>query len=776
MSHMRTLTSAHWGIYEVEWENGRAKALHSFGDDPDPSPIGLHALSEDVARLRVRRPSVRRSWLEGGPGSRPELRGREPFVEIDWDEAVTLVANDLARVRRLHGNRAIFGGSYGWSSAGRFHHAQSQIHRFLNSIGGYVRHVDSYSLGAARVAMPHIVASMDELMASMTSWDVLARHCELFVAFGGVPHKNAQITAGGSGEHRLKGGLHAMRAAGTRFVNVTPTRDDLDTGGPVEWIAIRPNTDTALLLALAYTLHAEGLHAPAFLHSHTVGFDRFLPYLTGASDGQAKDAAWAAAITGVPAERIVALARDMASHRTMLNISWSLQRADHGEQPFWALVTLACMLGQVGLPGGGFGVGYGAVNLTGSPNARFSGPTLPQGDNAVADFIPVARIADMLLDPGGSFAYNGRNHTYADIRLVYWAGGNPFHHHQDLNRLMQAWRKPETIVAHEQFWTPAAKFADIVLPATTTLERDDIGYATREKHIVAMRKACEPVGEARDDFAIFSDIAEHLGAKSVYTEDRTAMQWLEHLYEAGRNRAEKAGVALPPFATFWETGLVTTGDAVEPPILLADFRHDPTGHPLKTPSGRIEIFSERVASFGYADCPGHPVWLEPVEWLGSAAAERFPLHLLSDQPTTRLHSQLDHSPHSQAAKVRGRQPVTLSRADAASRGIADGDLVRIFNDRGACVSAAIVSDDIRPGVARLSTGAWFDPEDGGTNRPLEKHGNPNVLTLDRGASQLSQGCMAQTCLVEIERYDGEAPDVTAHTLPVLLSSRTSEDT
>ncbi|HJQ59108.1 MAG TPA: molybdopterin dinucleotide binding domain-containing protein, partial [Vineibacter sp.] len=151
---------------------------------------------------------------------------------------------------------------------------------------------------------------------------------------------------------------------------------------------------------------------------------------------------------------------------------------------------------------------------------------------------------------------------------------------------------------------------------------------------------------------------------------------------------------------------------------------------------------------------------------------RFPLHLLSDQPTTRLHSQLDPSPHSQAAKVKGRQPVTLSRQDAAARGIAEGDLVRIFNDRGACLSAAIVSDTIRPGVARLSTGAWFDPLDTDTNRPLEKHGNPNVLTLDRGASSLSQGCMAQTCLVEIERYEGAAPDVTAHAVPVLVPART----
>ena len=232
MTHQRTLTAAHWGVYEVEYdEHGKATRLHPFSKDPDPSPIGLHMLSDEVSRLRVRRPAVRKSWLEHGPGAAPELRGQEPFVEVPWDEALDLVAGELTRVKDRYSNRAIFGGSYGWSSAGRFHHAQSQVQRFLNSFGGFVRHIDSYSLGAARVLMPHIVASMEELMAMHTRWDVLAKDCKLFVTFGGVPHKNAQINAGGATLHHVKGGLYAMREQGVRFVNVTPTAEDLDTGG-----------------------------------------------------------------------------------------------------------------------------------------------------------------------------------------------------------------------------------------------------------------------------------------------------------------------------------------------------------------------------------------------------------------------------------------------------------------------------------------------------------------------------------------------------------------
>ena len=428
------------------------------------------------------------------------------------------------------------------------------------------------------------------------------------------------------------------------------------------------------------------------------------------------------------------------------------------------------MLGQIGLPGGGFGVGYGPVNLMGSPHPRYSGPTLPQGTNAVADFIPVARFTDMLLHPGERFDYNGAQHTYPDIKLVYWAGGNPYHHHQDLNRLRQAWRKPDTIVFHEQFWTPAAKMADIVLPATTSLERDDIGYGTREPYVIAMKKAREPIGEARDDYAIFNALATRLGVGEQHSEGRkTTQEWLSHLYEEARVKSAKVGVTLPPFEEFWDAGLAEAKGESRDPVMLASFRADPEANKLKTPSGRIEIYSEKIASFGYDDCPPHATWLEPVEWLGSKTAERYPLHMLSDQPADKLHSQLDHSPHSRATKIKGRQPVTLHPADAKARGIAAGDLVRLFNDRGACLAAARLSDRIRPGVVRLSTGAWFDPADAGSNRPLEKHGNPNALTLDIGASKLSQGCIAQTCLVEIERFDGPAPGVTAHQMPAFVS-------
>jgi biotin/methionine sulfoxide reductase len=520
------------------------------------------------------------------------------------------------------------------------------------------------------------------------------------------------------------------------------------------------------MLALAHELLTMGRADGAFLARCTAGFERFRDYLLGATDGTPKTVEWAESITGVPAARTKTLAREMAATRTMLNVTWSLQRAEHGEQPFWAVVALASVLGQIGLPGGGFGLGYGAMNAIGSAHPRVKGPSLPQGRNPIAAFIPVARIADMLLHPGEGFTYAGAIHAYPHVRLVYWAGGNPFHHHQDLGRLRRAWERPDTIVVHEQYWTAAAKLADIVLPATIAAERNDIGFATREAGLVAMRQAVPPFAEARDDFAIFADLAARLGVEDAFTEGLDEQAWLARLYGGFAGNARAAGIEVPAFEEFWTRGLLDLSQHDRPVVFLQAFRQDPKAHPLPTPSGRIELFSDRVAAAGVGDCPGHPAWLPPTEWLGAAQATRHPLHLVSDQPERRLHSQLDHAPWSLAGKRDGRESVMINPADAAARGIGDGDVVEVFNDRGRCLAAAQVSGAIMPGVVRLATGAWTDP----ASDALDAHGNPNVLTADRPASGFSQGCGALSCLVEIAPCHDPRPP-TAHAPPTFDAAR-----
>jgi biotin/methionine sulfoxide reductase len=383
------------------------------------------------------------------------------------------------------------------------------------------------------------------------------------------------------------------------------------------------------------------------------------------------------------------------------------------------------------------------------------------GKNRAVRAIPVARIADMLEHPLGEYDFNGVRHYYPDIRMVYWAGGNPFHHHQDLNRLRRAWARPETIVVHESWWTPTARRADIVLPATTTLERNDVGGSTRDRFVFAMHQAIKPVAASRNDYDIFRDLAGRAGHEDAFTEGRSEMQWLLRIYDGVRRGAHERGIRLPEFEAFWRAGWCELPAPDDDFVLFEAFRADPDAHPLRTPSGRIELFSAAVAAFGYDDCPGHAAWLPPAEWLGAPEAARHPLHLVTAQPADRLHAQMDPGPVSRANKVSGREALRIHPRDAAQRGIAAGDVVRVFNERGACLAGAVLDEGLLEGVVSMATGAWYDPAEDG----LERHGNPNVLSRDAGTSRLAQGSSALSALVEVERYAGAAPAVEVHRPP-----------
>jgi len=771
MTTYRRRSHSHWGAFTAEVRDGRLVGVTPFERDPGPTDLITSMPASVHSPMRIAEPMVRAGWLEHGPASKAR-RGAEPFVPVSWERALDLVAEELARVKTGFGNRAIFGGSYGWSSAGRFHHARTQLHRFLYGFGGCVAQVTNYSYASALVLLPHIIGTVEPVQSRITDWRSILRHTNLMVMFGGASLKNGQVSAGGAGAHEYEPWLRRARAAGIDFVNISPVREDTAGFLQAEWLAARPNTDAALMLGLAHTLYVEGLHDQAFLERYCTGFERFVPYLTGAADGQPKDAEWAARITEIDAETIRALARRMAKGRTMLTAAWSIQRGDHGEQPYWMLIVLAAMLGQIGLPGGGFGFGYGSINGMGTPRQELPTPAMSAGSNPIGIAIPVARVADLLLQPGASYEFNGKTLTYPDIKLVYWAGGNPFHHHQDLNRLVRAFQQPDTVIVHEPWWTATARHADIVLPATTTVERNDLGAASRDRFILAMPQVIPPLGQARNDFDIFSDLAGRLGFREHVTEGRDEMGWVRHLYD--RTRAEVLGrnVEMPDFDTFWRDGFVEFREPTEDYVLFEAFRRDPEADRLRTRSGKIEIYCETIAKMGYDDCPPHPCWLEPAEWLGAASAARFPLHLVSNQPRTRLHGQLDDGPVSRASKVAGREPCWIHPADAAARFIADGDVVTVFNDRGRCLAGAVVTDRVRPGVVQLAAGAWFDPAEPGVPGALDKHGNPNVLTYDRGTSRLGQGPSALTALVEVEKFVGTAPRVTAFEPPPIVRQAT----
>jgi biotin/methionine sulfoxide reductase len=289
----------------------------------------------------------------------------------------------------------------------------------------------------------------------------------------------------------------------------------------------------------------------------------------------------------------------------------------------------------------------------------------------------------------------------------------------------------------------------VVLPVTTTLERDDLGAGRGDTHLIAMQRADEPYAEARDEYDIFADLAQRLGYREAFTEGRTSGEWLRHLYEDWG-----ADLDLPGFDDFWAAGEVELPGRRVDTVLFAGFRD---GRPLDTPSGKIELYSATVAGFGYDECPGHPVFHEP-------ELSPYPIVLICNQPASRLHSQLDMGGVSQQAKIAGREPLRLHPADAAARGITDGDVVRVHNDLGSLLAGARLSDACAPGVAQLSTGAWFDPS--APDVATCVHGNPNVLTRDVGTSRLAQGCTGQQARVEISRHDGPTPPVRAYDPPL----------
>lgn len=744
---------SHWGAFTVLVQGQKIVGIEPFSEDPSPSRIINSVAGWGDSNKRILRPKIRRGWLQKRWASDGRLRGEDDFVEVSWDEALDLVAEEINRVRHLHGNASIFAGSYGWTSCGRFHHAPTQLKRMLNLVGGYTGHVDTYSIAAGPAMLREALGSDALCKGGATTLDNVAKHTETLIVFGALSPRTAQIEAGGIGAHMLETRIRELKRRGAHVVLISPYRDDIPSWVGAAWHPIRPNTDTALMLAMAGEIVAANAHDAIFLERYCSGAEEFVAYLKGESDGVPKNAEWAEDITGIAAATIRDLASALTSTRSMLSVSWSLQRAHHGEQPFWAALGLAAVVGQIGLPGGGVAFGYGSLGGVGEPLSLARAPAIRVGKMAIDSFIPVARISDLLLRPGEPFEFEGKTHVYPDIRLVYWAGGNPFHHHQDLNRLRRAWAKPETIVVQEIAWTATAARADIVLPATSSLERNDLSATDRSSFIVAMKKAIEPIGSSRNDYDIIRDISGRLGVLDDFSLNRTEMEWLKALYEDTRSDLKnRLQYDIADFETFWDVGYTkvpTRGDYVA----LGDFRKDPSGSALPTESGKIVLTSQKLKKLRYSDCRSHPAWIEPAEWLDEETlSSPNSFHLISHQPTGRLHSQLESEPLSVSNKVGGIEQVQLHPNDAKRLGVGNGDLVKLWNARGQCLAVAAINDAVCERVAILPTGSWFNPADNSSN-PLELSGNPNVLTLDRGSSNLGQGCAAHTCIVNVALVD-----------------------
>ncbi|MEM1994306.1 MAG: molybdopterin-dependent oxidoreductase, partial [Nitrososphaerales archaeon] len=521
---------------------------------------------------RVRYPLKRVGFVPGGK-SPTDNRGKGEFVRISWDEALEIVASELKRIKETYGNSAIYAGADWATVFPSFHHIYNLLYRFFHLFGGRTEYRTFYSNAAINVAWPY---SLGSDLTYNDPEDIL-ENTKLILFLWTDP----AVTSTHRNDNHNNLWLKKCKEKGIRMIHVNPKFTDSMAAYGDKWIPIIPGTDCALLAAMAYVMIQENLYDKEFIAKYTVGFEKFADYILGREDGVPKTPEWAAPICGIDAATIRELAREVATTKpAVIWQGWGAQRAAYGEQPVRMAITIAAMTGNIGIPGGC--VVQGPNNSNSLRRVETMVGSLPVPPNPVKTFFPMVLIADALLNPGKPFRWDRGDYVFPDIKAIYWAGFNQLNQQADLNKFIEALKKPEFIVVNEIFLTPTAKFADIVLPAAHQFERND--FLCFYKYLIFMKKAVEPLGEAKSDYEIFTLLAEKLGFKQQYTEGRTEMDWLRYLYSQSKCPLTFEEIMQRGYYVFDK----------EPTVYIAfkAFRQDPEKNPLKTPTGKIEIYSE----------------------------------------------------------------------------------------------------------------------------------------------------------------------------------------
>ncbi|GAA9023723.1 molybdopterin guanine dinucleotide-containing S/N-oxide reductase [Helicobacter pylori] len=714
--------ATHFGPFIAKVQNGVVKDIIPQKSDYNPTMMLKAMVDRVYSDSRVKYPCVHKSFLENKKNHK-ELCGREEFVRVSWDVALDLAAKKLKEIPKENIYNASYGG---WGHAGSLHRCHHLAWRFFNTtLGGAIGADGEYGNGAAARINPMIVGDM-EVYSQQTTHEEMIKNCKVYVMWGADLFKCNHIDYFVP-NHVNDSYYPKYKRAGIKFISIDPIYTETAQAFNAEWIPIRPNTDVALMLGMMHYLYTSNQYDKAFIAKYTDGFDKFLPYLLGESDNAPKTLEWASQITGVSAEKIKELAD-------------------------WALIVLASMIGQVGLSGGGFGFSmhYGG-NAQASSGARIV-PMISQGHNSVKSVIPASRISEAILNPDKEIDFMGKKLKLPKIKMIYNCGADLLGHEADTNELICALRTLNCVIVHEPWWTPTAKFADIVFASTSTMKRDDITFGeSYSKNVVyAMRKVIEPVYESKDDYEIFRQLALRIGSNETeqkFTESKSYMEWIKGLYEKSDDPTLKS------FDQFWRDGFVEfeIPENARKFVRHAKFRQDPINNKLDTESGKIQIFSQKCADFKLADFKGHPTWFEPAEWLGSKMAETYPFHLISPHPKYRVNSQLDNTWVRNVYKIQGREPVMINELDANKLGIRHGEIVEVFNARGRLLAGAFVTKNIRQGVLSIQKGAWYDPEDVGVRNPRCNAGHVNTLTSLRPTSSMTQAISANTALVNIRK-------------------------
>lgn len=675
------------------------------------------------------------------PLKRVGARGEGRFEPVSWNEALDRVAAELLRVRKTYGNSAIFV-PYGTGSYSQTNGRQV-AERLMNLFGGSLGHYNNYSW-ACMARATETVYGTGVTGNQRQDW----LNSKFILMWGWNPSETRDGT-------NTEFFLRRARENGARIVCIDPRMTASAVALADEWVPIRPGTDAAMMSAMAHVMIAGGLYDASFVASHCVGFDSsqmpdgakeaesYKDYILGTRDKVAKTPRWAEAITGVPAGTIERLAREYATRRPgVLYQGYGMQRRAYGEQVVRAGCVLAALAGNVGVSGGWAG-GLALQAPAGGPLWN----VFPTGKNPVEARIPTFLWTEAVVrgpELGPEHGVRGVARLENRIELIYAVASNALvNQHANINRtakILRDDRLVEFIVVQDNFLTPTARFADVVLPACTQLETWGVedGWKYGDE-VLLMPQAVEPAGETKSDYQICAEIAGRLGLRDAFTEGRTERDWVDAALAVFR----KSYPRLPALHEF-ESGNagIHALPVTRPAVAFADFRRDPAHYPLATPSGKIEIFAAALHQMGRPDeIPAVPKYVREWESPFGPESRRFPLQVVGHHTLARVHSTMSGVDWLEEAFP---QRVFVNTSDAAARSIVNGDLVKVFNDRGALTIRCRLTRRIMPGVVAIPQGAWWSPSAAG----VDNGGSVNVLTSERW-TPLAFGNAQHTVMAEM---------------------------